>query len=84
MARNKRAAQDSETAASAAKKSKKDENKVEVIANRFLIDEVHHPFHSLNQACWAVELDKILEYNLDFKKEDVYCQINLIKSKFLK
>jgi len=36
MARNKRAAQDTETAASAAKKSKKDENKVEVIATRFL------------------------------------------------
>jgi len=85
MARNKRAAQDTETAASAAKKSKKDENKVEVmIATRFLIDKVHHPFHSLNQACRAVELDKILEYNLDLKKEDVYCQINLIKSKLLK
>ena len=84
MARNKRAAQDTETAASAAKKSKKDENKVEVIATRFFIDEVHHPFHSLNQACRAVELDKVLEYNLDLKKEDVYCQINLIKSKFLK
>lgn len=69
--KNKRAAQDTETAATAAKK---EENKVEVIATRFLIDEVQHPFHSLNQACRAVELDKIFEYNLDLKKEDVYCK----------